>query len=181
MIHHARLTPKDRESLASAPRVHSNIADTFDYSNVYVPKPWGGEYLVAQNSEVAIWFLRIKKGQATSMHCHENKKTALVVMTGAAICRTLTAEYLLMPNDVLLIEPGVFHSTQGIGETRVIEAETPPMKGDLVRLTDRYGRTGSGYEPPETYQHNPIMDVDPMQIQDCVEVAIKSLYTHGKD
>jgi mannose-6-phosphate isomerase-like protein (cupin superfamily) len=181
MIHYAPLTPQDREALASAPRIQSNIANTFDYGNVFVPKPWGGEYLVAQNNELAIWFLSIKDGQSTSMHCHEHKKTALVVMTGFAVVKTLTAEYLLGPLDAVLIDAGVFHSTRGIGNIRVIEAETPPMKGDLIRLTDKYGRTGSGYESPETYQRNPVMDVDQMQIQDCIEVAVRGLYPNGQN
>lgn len=174
MIHHALLTSADQDAIKNAP-VASPCVDSFDYFNVYVPKPWGGEYLVAQNKEIAVWFLSIKDGQSTSMHAHVKKRTALVVMTGFARVKTLSAEYLLAPNDVVLIEAGVFHSTRAIGNIRVIEAETPPMKGDLIRLTDNYGRVGLGYEKPETYQRNPVKDVDDMQVRDCIETAVKCL------
>lgn len=176
MIHHAKLTQQDFTSLVGLPRPKDGITNTFDYQNVYVPKPWGGEYLVAQNPQVAIWFLSIKNGKSTSMHCHQFKRTALAVMTGFAVCQTLDTQYLLAPNDVLIIDAGVFHSTRAIGDIRVIEAETPPLKGDLIRLSDSFGRVGQGYEKPETYLRNPIVDVDPMQVTDCVEIAVKCLF-----
>ena len=47
-------------------------------------KPWGKEYLLYQNDDVAIWHLFIEPGQSTSLHCHPSKKTGLVVLDGAA-------------------------------------------------------------------------------------------------
>lgn len=175
MIYHAHLTLADQEAFAKPPPA-STDAPSFDYSNIYVPKPWGGEYLVAQNESVAVWFLSINAGQSTSMHAHAHKRTALVVMTGFARVKTLTNEYILAPNDVVLIEPGVFHSTSAISnKIRIIEAETPPMKEDLIRLSDNYGRVNQGYEKPETYQRNPVMDVDQSQVKDAIEIALMCL------
>ena len=46
-----------------------------DYSNIKVKKPWGSEYLIYQNNDIAVWLLKIIKGQNTSLHCHPIKKT----------------------------------------------------------------------------------------------------------
>lgn len=43
-----------------------------------VKKPWGEEYLLYQNDDVAIWHLYIDPKQKTSLHSHPNKKTGLV-------------------------------------------------------------------------------------------------------
>ena len=42
-----------------------------DYGDVVAKKPWGEEYQI-RNGE-AIWFLHIKAGEKTSMHCHPTK------------------------------------------------------------------------------------------------------------
>ena len=50
------------------------------YDNTIVKKPWGYEYLVYENDEVGLWFLYIAKDQQTSMHCHPNKTTGLILL-----------------------------------------------------------------------------------------------------
>ena len=49
------------------------------YSDAIVKKPWGYEYLVFENEFVAIWILQIIRKRKTSMHCHPNKKTGLIL------------------------------------------------------------------------------------------------------
>jgi len=44
-----------------------------------IKKPWGHEYLLYQNNEVAIWHLFINPYHQTSLHSHPNKKTGLLV------------------------------------------------------------------------------------------------------
>lgn len=118
------------------------------YKNRVVVKPWGYEFLVYQNNEVAVWFLHIKKGHSTSMHCHPTKKTALIVLSGQALCNTFYNRNYLNGIDSVVIEKGVFHSTQCLSSSGadIIEIETPPNKTDLVRLNDQYGRESAGYE-----------------------------------
>ena len=60
-----------------------------DFSNVIIKKPWGYEYLIYQTAKVAITILFIKKGHKTSMHCHLNKKTSLIVLDGIISLKTL--------------------------------------------------------------------------------------------
>jgi mannose-6-phosphate isomerase-like protein (cupin superfamily) len=117
-----------------------------------VNKPWGGEYLMFKDPQVEIWNLFIKQFCATSMHCHPNKKTALVVVGGRVIFSSLNESLELTSLDAVVIDSGSFHSTQAISKegARVLELEIPPMKHDLVRLEDMYGRTQDGYEGPES-------------------------------
>jgi len=119
-----------------------------DYRHKVVLKPWGHEYLIFENASVAAWFLHIRHGYSTSMHCHPRKKTSLIVLTGHALCNTFEFRNYLNAHEALVLDRGVFHSTKALsdGGLDLIEIETPPAKTDLVRLSDLYGRQASGYE-----------------------------------
>ena len=119
-----------------------------NFKNVVVTKPWGYEYLIFENPETEVWNLSIKYQRSTSMHCHPNKKTALIVLSGRALFSTLNESWELMPHDVIIIDNGTFHSTQSLSKEGLVllEFETPPMKHDLLRLEDKYGRARKGYE-----------------------------------
>lgn len=121
---------------------------SIDFKKVVVAKPWGYEYLIFNNSETEVWNLSIKYQRSTSMHCHPNKKTALIILSGRALFSTLNESWELMPHDTMVIDSGTFHSTQSISKEGLVlfEFETPPMKHDLLRLEDKYGRTKMGYE-----------------------------------
>ncbi len=127
-----------------------------DYSNIVVRKPWGYEYLIFCNDIVAIWILFLKEKALTSMHCHPRKKTSLVVLQGEVSCKTFFGEFNLKEGEGLLIEKGVFHQTTSLSNQGVflMEIETPVNKRDLVRLKDKYGRQGQGYETKEQYSKN---------------------------
>ncbi len=145
-----RLSERDIQTLNKIQKLGgtSSPAQPKNYENMVVVKPWGYEFLVYQNDQVAIWFLHLEKGHATSMHCHPKKKTALIVLDGQALCNTFHNRNYLYGVDGVVIEAGVFHSTQAIsaGGADIIEVETPVDKTDLVRLDDQYGRSGKGYE-----------------------------------
>lgn len=119
-----------------------------DFFKLVVNKPWGNEYLMYSNPSIEVWNLFIGCGKATSMHCHPNKKTALIVLDGNALFSSLNESVELSPMCAVIIEPGVFHSTQAISKSgvKLLEFETPPMKHDLIRLEDKYGRANEGYE-----------------------------------
>lgn len=134
----------------------TQIDDHFDYSKAIVKKPWGHEFLMYQNDLVAVWILSIKKGFQTSMHCHPSKKTSLVVLSGKAMCSTLHKKVECSPGDGLLIDKGVFHQTESLSEGGifVMEIEMPVNKRDLIRLKDKYGRVGMGYESVGNVSYN---------------------------
>ena len=122
--------------------------DNFNYKNVVVNKPWGYEYLAFQNRYIAIWILYIKSGYETSMHCHPNKKTAMVPLSGAIQFSSLEGWMSIKTRDGIIIEEEVFHSSKAVSKNGAIlmETESPPNKRDLVRLKDEYGRQEKGYE-----------------------------------
>jgi len=119
-----------------------------DFRKVVVNKPWGYEYLMYQNGTVGVWYLFIRHGARTSLHCHPHKTTGLILLSGEAVVSFLNDSVVLKPLSKLMIREGLFHSTvanskEGIS---VIEIETPCNKTDLVRLDDEYGRQEKPYE-----------------------------------
>lgn len=118
------------------------------YKSNIVNKPWGYEYLVYENDDVGLWFLHINENQSTSMHCHPQKTTGLVVLDGSIELSFLADKRKLNKLDKVMIRRGLFHSSKAIsfGGARIFEIETPKDKHDLVRLNDRYGRQAKPYE-----------------------------------
>jgi mannose-6-phosphate isomerase-like protein (cupin superfamily) len=119
-----------------------------NHDTVIVRKPWGYEYLAYKNKDVALWLLHINPGERTSMHCHPNKSTGLVVLDGSAEINFIADSKQLHAPAKQMIRRGLFHQTHAVGDTPVLmfEIETPVDKDDLVRLHDNYGRKDSGYE-----------------------------------
>ena len=153
MIYKVYPSLNDFENLSRLKVESSDFANNFDYRNNVVNKPWGYEYLWFQNEKVAIWFLRVTKGQATSLHCHAKKRTSLIVLDGEVQCTTIDDKYRMKTLEAVVLEPCVFHSSMATAEEGafIMEIETPPMKGDLVRMHDAYGRQNSGYEKTNEY------------------------------
>ncbi len=142
-----RCTELDRLKLA---KIEIDPKDTEDdgtiYEGIRIQKPWGHEIARYKDDKVAVWWLHLHAGHETSMHCHPNKTTLLMVIGGEAILHTLSGSHSLSDGDVVIIEPGAFHKTTSDGGPVVLyELESPPNKRDLVRLDDRYDR-GQGYE-----------------------------------
>jgi len=119
-----------------------------EHKSVIVRKPWGYEYLAYQNASVALWVLHIQPGEMTSMHCHPNKTTGLVVVGGRAEINFIADSKTILAPGKQMIRRGLFHQTKAVSALEVVmlEVETPVDKNDLVRLRDAYGRTDNGYE-----------------------------------
>ncbi len=128
-----------------------------NFSDVIVSKPWGFEYLAYENKDVGLWLLRIEKGESTSMHCHPKKNTGLVLLEGKAEISFLNDKVILEAPSKMMLRRGLFHSTRAISDEGLymLEVECPPIKEDLVRLKDNYGRKNKPYEGRErrTYRN----------------------------
>jgi mannose-6-phosphate isomerase-like protein (cupin superfamily) len=148
MINRLYRSKSDIENLSRLKTSIPSGKDRYDYKKFVVNKPWGYEYLMFENKEVAIWMLYLGEGQRTSMHAHPNKKTTLIVIRGEVRCSTLEGFFKRKEGEGLVIESSVFHTTQAVSKNGAIimEMESPPNKRDLVRLKDLYGREGMGYE-----------------------------------
>ena len=122
-----------------------------DFNNIIVHKPWGYEYLIYNNKDIAIWRLHISKGASTSLHSHPNKKTGLIILSGGAELNFLNNNAKKMfPLETVMLRQGVFHKTKAItSDVQLLEVENPNNKADLIRLKDNYGREGTPYETRE--------------------------------
>jgi hypothetical protein len=108
---------------------------------------------LSHNQHAAVWFLYIKYNHATSLHCHPNKTTGLILLDGQAETSFLNNTNKLNPTNKVMIRKGLFHSTKATNERGawIFEIETPVDKQDLVRFKDSYGREGKPYED-ETFE-----------------------------
>lgn len=135
------------------------------YESNIVKKPWGYEYLAYENEKVALWMLYIAQGQRTSMHCHPNKTTGLMILNGNAEVSFLSNTLIAPMGMKVMIRKGLFHSTKSLHPegSWVMEIETPVDKHDLVRFKDSYGREGKPYED---HSHEAPKDQDCVWIED---------------
>ena len=126
---------------------------SINYDDVVVAKPWGYEYLCYSNETVAIWLLHINYDASTSMHCHPNKNTGLIVLNGEIELSFLRNSIRLEALKKISIFRSRFHSSKAIAKDGafLLEIETPVDKQDLVRLYDNYGRENKGYEGKENF------------------------------
>jgi acetolactate synthase I/II/III large subunit len=144
---------------------HLSDGEVLPYHNAIVKKPWGYEYLVFENEFVAIWILHIIRKRKTSMHCHPRKKTSLILLSGTATFHHTNGSIELQPLDGVVIDKGAYHLTEAASSLPmvpvsengiwVMEIESPPLKTDLVRIGDQYGRTGASYEGVSQMVFNP--------------------------
>ena len=124
----------------------------FNYDNRVIIKPWGEEYNIFRyKKKIAITYLKIKKGFATSLHCHPKKKTGFIIVKGTALVQIgiyKKNKKKFKSLSRLVVRPGLFHSLKAVSKNGMsaLEFETPYNKADLIRFEDRYGRKNKSYE-----------------------------------
>ena len=111
-----------------------------------VPKPWGYELIFAKTKRYVGKILHINRGESLSLQYHEIKEETLFVVAGEL---KLTIEIdgdrrelPLRAGEAFHIAPRMIHRMEAIEDTDVAEVSTPELD-DVVRLEDRYGRTGT--------------------------------------
>ncbi|MBA1339397.1 MAG: Mannose-6-phosphate isomerase [Pelagibacterales bacterium] len=122
------------------------------YDNRVVIKPWGYEYVVYRNSNnLSVTLLKINYNKKTSLHCHPQKKSGFILLSGKAKfqlgLRAKNSEIHASPSKRMMAR-GLFHSIKSISKEGLsaLEFETPVNKNDLVRFKDSYGRQKKSYE-----------------------------------
>lgn len=187
MIAKIKTSKKDSEMINPsfiAPVISEYVACS-QYESLVVKKPWGFEYLLFYNDFVAGWILHIQKGNRTSLHCHPNKKTSLVVLEGTGILRTSGGNHELSEGDCFMIDKGAFHSTIANSDLIVLEIESPPKKNDLYRFDDAYGRAFCAYEGQESqsslngYTQIPTLYNYRQNLGSTIDIGRYSLLIHG--
>jgi mannose-6-phosphate isomerase len=111
-----------------------------------VPKPWGYELIFAKTDRYVGKILHVNRGQSLSLQYHEIKEETLFVVAGE-LRLTIEVdgerrELMLRTGEAFHIPPRMIHRMEAMEDTDVAEVSTPELD-DVVRLDDRYGRTGT--------------------------------------
>jgi mannose-6-phosphate isomerase len=113
----------------------------------FVPKPWGHETIWAHTDRYVGKVLHIKAGHALSVQYHHQKDETIHLLRGQMIYRVGAQggelrDVALKEGESFRNEPGTVHQMEAVTDCDVLEASTPHLD-DVVRLSDRYGRTGT--------------------------------------
>jgi mannose-6-phosphate isomerase len=111
-----------------------------------VPKPWGYELIFARTERYVGKILHVNRGESLSLQYHEIKEETLFVVSGE-LKLTIEVdgdrrELSLGTGQAFHSPPRMIHRMEAIEDTDVAEVSTPELE-DVVRLDDRYGRTGT--------------------------------------
>lgn len=139
-----------------------------------IHKAWGYEWCAFDNDAAAIWVLHIARKRKTSLHCHPNKKTTLVLLSGSVRFSMGSAPHdlelmTLEPLESIVIAKGIYHQTEAISALPgypsaengawLLEIEEPSNKEDLVRVQDEYGRVDKPYETDVVPYSGPLLEL----------------------
>ena len=114
---------------------------------VHVDKPWGYEERIHIDEKRDMWVMHMNKGHGSSLHRHPNKDTLLIVLSGkVSMFRHPEWEGPLEVFGYQMVPKGVLHRQVAHEDSEILEIEHPPMKTDIERISDVYGRTGKPYE-----------------------------------
>jgi len=110
-------------------------------------KPWGHELLWALSDDYAGKILFVRAGESLSLQFHREKDESWYVQSGRACVKVgevgaaVLNEEVIGPGACLRYRPGTVHQVEALEDTTILEVSTPHLD-DVVRLEDRYGRTG---------------------------------------
>jgi mannose-6-phosphate isomerase len=114
-------------------------------------KPWGHEVIFAAHDGKYVGkVIHIVAGHSLSLQYHNQKEETISVLSGAAMVEhgpaadDLTSQHF-GPGDTIHLPPGTVHRITAITDLTFAEASTaaPGWREDVVRLEDKYGRTGT--------------------------------------
>ncbi len=121
--------------------------DAWAFEPRKVEKPWGHELIWALTDDYCGKLLFVKAGHALSLQFHREKDESWYVQQGRAKLELgspgdpiLNTE-VIGPGAAFRYRPGTVHRVTAIEDTVILEVSTPHLD-DVVRLEDRYGRTG---------------------------------------
>ena len=106
-----------------------------------VDKPWGREVWYAHTGRYAGKVLEVGAGHILSLQKHLVKHETLLLQSGRMRFTLNDEVFEWAPGEVVTIPPGNVHRLEALEDSVILEVSTPELD-DLVRLEDRYGRTG---------------------------------------
>lgn len=114
-------------------------------------KPWGHEKIYAAvEGKYVGKIIYVLAGGSLSLQYHLQKEETISVLSGAALIEygpsadALTSQHF-GPGDTIHLPPGAVHRITAITDLTFAETSTaePGWREDVVRLEDKYGRTGT--------------------------------------
>jgi quercetin dioxygenase-like cupin family protein len=111
-----------------------------------VDKPWGYELHWAHTDRYVGKLIHVNKGHALSLQYHNKKDETIFLWAGKMLFEidvdgTLTKREM-QPGESVHVTPGTIHRMTAIEDADIFEVSTPELD-DVVRLEDRYGRSGT--------------------------------------
>jgi mannose-1-phosphate guanylyltransferase len=111
-----------------------------------VARPWGTYTTLQEGTRFKIKRIEVKPGASLSLQMHHHRSEHWVVVSGTARVTVGGKELLLAPNESTYVPVGSQHRLENPGRVplTLIEVQCGDYVGedDIVRLDDRYGRTG---------------------------------------
>ena len=114
-------------------------------------KPWGHEVIFAAGENGYVGkLISVTAGHALSLQYHREKDETISIVSGEALIEYGPAadrldQQVLAPGDTIHLPPTAVHRITAVTDVVLVEASTaaPGWRDDVVRLADRYGRTGT--------------------------------------
>ena len=114
-------------------------------------KPWGHELVFAAvEGKYVGKIIHVEAGHSLSLQYHREKEETISVLDGEAVVEYGPAadqltERRFRPGDTIHLPPGVLHRIRAVSDLTFAEASTaqPGWREDVVRLEDKYGRSGT--------------------------------------
>ena len=114
-------------------------------------KPWGHELIFAAVEGKYIGkVIHVNAGGSLSLQYHQEKEETISVISGEALVQYGSSADQLIDQrfgagDTIHLPAGVLHRITALSDLDFAEASTayPGWREDVVRLEDRYGRTGT--------------------------------------
>jgi mannose-6-phosphate isomerase-like protein (cupin superfamily) len=110
-----------------------------------VDKPWGYELIWAHTDKYVGKILHVNKGESLSYQYHKIKDETIYLLGGSLDLEIGDEKsrqtHRIKPGDCYRISPGTRHRMTAVEDCDILESSTPELD-DVVRLEDRYGRTG---------------------------------------
>jgi mannose-6-phosphate isomerase-like protein (cupin superfamily) len=111
-----------------------------------VEKPWGYELIYAVTETYCGKVLFVRAGHALSLQYHEQKDETIYLDDGLAQVEIgapgeAVSSVTVGPGAAFRIRPGTVHRLLAVRDSTFLEVSTPHLD-DVVRVEDRYGRSG---------------------------------------
>ena len=114
-------------------------------------KPWGHEQIFATGEHGYVGkIITVDAGHSLSLQYHRSKDETITIVAGEATVdhgprADLLRSRTMRAGDVLHLAAGALHRIAAVSDVVFAEVSTAPpgWQEDIVRLADRYGRSGT--------------------------------------